>query len=139
MTTLITGTPEKWSRGSTADTVPDTLAWTGAETKAGASPTICPTVTLSPTATQGLQGAPMCRDMGITTRAGGGSSSIGFLLVAAFWSLGWMPPKKDCAISSPHSLFSHGPQGPISTNTIILPSSAAVQAFFADYIIFLWQ
>ena len=45
ITTLITGTPEKWIRGSTAATVPDTLAWTGAETKAGASPTICPTVT----------------------------------------------------------------------------------------------
>ena len=45
MTTLITGTPLKWMRGSTAATLPDTLAWTGAETKAGASPTFWPTVT----------------------------------------------------------------------------------------------
>lgn len=52
------------------------------------SPTRCPTVTVSPTATQGLQGAPICIDIGITTRAGGGSFSIGFLLVAAFLSLG---------------------------------------------------
>ena len=72
MTTLITGTPLKCILGSTAATVPDTLAWTAADTAAVASPTFCPTVTWSPTATQGWQGAPMCMDMGTTTRAGGG-------------------------------------------------------------------
>ena len=88
MTTLITGTPLKWILGSTATTLPDMLAWTGAETKAAGSPTRWPTVTVSPTATQGWHGAPMCMDIGITTRAGGGSFSMGFLLVAAFLSLG---------------------------------------------------
>ena len=88
MTTLSTLVPLKWGRGSTATTVPDTLAWMGADTKATASPISCPMFTWSPTATTGLQGAPMCRDMGITTCAGGGSFSIGFLLVAAFLSLG---------------------------------------------------
>ena len=45
ITTLITGTPLKWGRGSTATTVPDILAWMGADTKAGASPTTCPMFT----------------------------------------------------------------------------------------------
>ncbi len=130
ITTLMTGTPEKWMRFSTADTVPETLAWTGAETKAGASPTFCPTVTWSPTDTQGVQGAPMCRDMGITTRAGGGRVSMGFLLVAALWSLGWMPPKKACAIGSPHSRFS---LARFFQNAIILPFADVVQMVFVIF------
>ena len=67
---------------------PDTLAWMGAETNPPGSPILCPIFTLSPTATIGLQGAPMCIDMGMTTSAGAASCSMAFSLVAAFMSLG---------------------------------------------------
>ena len=135
MTTLITGTPLKCILGSTAATVPDTLAWTAADTAAVASPTFCPTVTWSPTATQGWQGAPMCMDMGTTTRAGGGSFSIGFLFVASFLSRGWMPPKKACAISFTSSFLPRADSLTARkfTSYMILPSSSTVQQNFKFY------
>ena len=137
MTTLITGTPLKWGRGSTAVTVPEMLAWTGAETKAGASPTFCPTSTWSPTATQGVQGAPMCMDMGITTWAGGGSFSIGFLLVAALWSLGWMPPKKGCAMIVTSFFFPRILSQSEFAFSIILLTASPVQRNLQIFAIFL--
>jgi hypothetical protein len=45
---------------SMALTLPDTLEWIGAETAASLSPMSWPTLTVSPTFTTGLQGAPMC-------------------------------------------------------------------------------
>ena len=88
MTTDIILPPMEKGRGSTAFTVPDTEAWMGAETKPPGSPMRWPMVTWSPGATMGLQGAPMCIDMGMTTSAGGASFSMAFSLVAAFISLG---------------------------------------------------
>jgi len=88
MTTDIILPPMLKGRGSTAFTVPEMLAWMGAETNPPGSPILCPIFTLSPTATIGLQGAPMCIDMGMTTSAGAASCSMAFSLVAAFMSLG---------------------------------------------------
>ena len=66
MTTDIILPPPGWGRASTATTLPETLARMGAPRPA-ISPIFWPTFTSSPTATMGLQGAPTCMDMGITT------------------------------------------------------------------------
>ena len=63
--------PRGWGLGSTATTVPETEAWTGAETGAWASPIFWYIFTVSPFFTSGVQGAPMCCAMGITTCFGG--------------------------------------------------------------------
>lgn len=64
--------PINWSMGTIFFTVPDTLAYTGDETKPPGSPMSCPTPTWSPTATTQLAGLPMCIDSGMVTVAGGG-------------------------------------------------------------------
>ena len=56
-------------------TVPETLAYTGADTKPPALPISWPTLTLSPGLTTGMAGAPMCMDIGISTVSGMGRRS----------------------------------------------------------------
>ena len=63
--------PLGWRRSSMASTVPDTEAWTGAPS-AVLSAMGCPTVTVSPTETQGVQGWPICCTSGSITWAGAG-------------------------------------------------------------------
>ena len=77
MTTDMMLSPRGWGRGSTAMTLPETEAWTGAETGAGFSPIFWPIFTRSPFCTRGLQGAPMCWIMGITTWGGGAMTVTG--------------------------------------------------------------
>ena len=69
--------PRGWGLGSTATTVPDTEAWTGAETGAGFSPIFWYMFTWSPFFTKGVQGAPMCCAMGMTTCCGGAITVTG--------------------------------------------------------------
>ncbi len=71
MTIDMTMSPSGCGRGSTATTVPETGAWTGAETGAGLSPIFWPIFTWSPFFTNGWQGAPICWAMGMTNWAGG--------------------------------------------------------------------
>jgi hypothetical protein len=58
-----------------------------------ASPIFCPVLTLSPTLTTGLAGAPVCWDRGMTTFLGRDNSWIGSKEVI-FSSGGWTPPRK---------------------------------------------
>ena len=76
MTTLVTRLPMELSLGSMATTLPETEAWIGAETGRSESPIFWPRRTSSPTETIGVQGAPMCWDMGMTTCGGSGISRI---------------------------------------------------------------
>ena len=70
-----------------ATTLPDTLACTGHPSPlSGISPIFCPIVTVSPTCTIGLQGAPMCWDRGMDTVLGGVKTSIRQRLVFLYSS-----------------------------------------------------
>ena len=96
-TTAGMSVPPGCGRGSTATTVPETDACTGAQSPSP-SPSFCPSVTRSPTRTSGLQGAPMCCDRKIVTvfgRIGTGAASR----LSSFSPLGWTPPKKARAIA----------------------------------------
>ena len=97
MTTLIMVVPLVWARISTALTLPDTEACTGTQ-RPWLSPIFCPTVTRSPFLTRGLQGAPICWDMGITTISDSGKTWISLSQAYHLFSLGWTPPKKENAI-----------------------------------------
>ena len=77
MTTAVIRSPRGWGLGSTATTLPETEAWTGAEKGAGFSPIFWYIFTVSPTLTRGLQGAPMCCAMGMTTCLGGAITVTG--------------------------------------------------------------
>ena len=57
---VITGLPARSARGAIDLTVPETEAWMKAETKPPGSAIGWPTFTLSPTATSGFAGAPIC-------------------------------------------------------------------------------
>ena len=71
ITTDTTMSPSMCLLGSTATTLPDTEAWTGAEIGASLAPMSCPIFTVSPTLTVGWLGAPMCCIIGSTTSLGG--------------------------------------------------------------------
>ena len=78
--------------GSIFLTVPDTDAWIGADTKPPASAIFCPFKTVSPTATIGVAGAPICCDNGYTSSPLGNNSRIGLSFDKSFPSKGWTPP-----------------------------------------------
>ena len=102
MTTQGTMPPPVTRWGAISTTVPETEACTGAETKPRTSPTFWPRSTRSPTVTHGPQGAPMCWDMGMYTRSGAGSASMGEPALRLLpWPMacsGWMPPAKDLTL-----------------------------------------
>ena len=77
MTTDMIMSPRGWGLGSTATTVPETEACTGAETGAALSPIFWYIFTVSPFFTSGVQGAPICCAMGITTWGGGAITVTG--------------------------------------------------------------
>ena len=77
MTAAVMFRPAAEMISSSFFTLPDTLAWTGADRKPLASAIIWPTWTWSPTFTSSFAGAPMCMDIGITTSAGTGMASDG--------------------------------------------------------------
>ena len=79
---------------SIAETVPDTLEWIGALKNASLSPIFVPTFTVSPLATIGLQGGPMCCDIEMHTSLGSGSSTPGQFSVFL-----------KCATCAPFSVF----------------------------------
>ena len=79
--------PMNISRGSTFLTVPDTLAYTGEETKPPGSPIFWPTSTWSPAFTIQLAGFPMCMLMGMVTTAGGGIRSASMPAVFFRWGI----------------------------------------------------
>ena len=60
ISTCVTKLPARSLRGAMALTVPDTGEWTKAEMNPPGSAITWPTLTLSPTATSGLAGAPRC-------------------------------------------------------------------------------
>ena len=60
ITTDTMSPPIEKGRGSMAFTVPETLAWMGADTNLSLSPINWPTLTKSPAFTTGVQGAPIC-------------------------------------------------------------------------------
>ena len=59
-----------------AVTLPEMPLWIGADTFCSLSPTTCPTATVSPTLTVGIQGAPICWDMGSRIFSGGGITTV---------------------------------------------------------------
>jgi len=99
MTTARVARPRGWGRSSTATTLPDTLAWTGAETnrlglEGSGSPTTWPIRTASFFFTVGAHGTPMCCDMGSTTSAGAGRGSMALPFDSSLRSCGCTPPGK---------------------------------------------
>ena len=73
-------------------TVPDTDAWMGAPRPA-ISPIFWPTFTWSPTETMGLQGAPTCIAMAMTTSLGAAlRGTISLWRANSFRSWGCTPP-----------------------------------------------
>ena len=79
---------------SSAFTVPDTDAYTGADTKPPASAIFWPFNTWSPFFTAAMAGAPMCWDSGYTRSPCGSTSVIGWSFARLLPSLGWIPPLK---------------------------------------------
>ena len=76
----MTMSPSMCRLGSTAMTLPETEACTGADTGASFVPMSCPIFTVSPTETMGLLGAPICWIIGSTTTLGGEMVRTGVLL-----------------------------------------------------------
>ena len=76
---------------SILSTVPETEEKMGAETKPPASAIIVPTFTLSPRATTGLAGAPMCCESGKTACAGNAAGVV-FTSDDSLFSSGCTPP-----------------------------------------------
>ena len=86
ITTDITMSPSMWRRGSTATTLPETEACTGAEIGASVAPMSWPIFTVSPTLTTGWFGAPMCWTIGSTTSLGGAMGRTGDLAAVFSYS-----------------------------------------------------
>ena len=84
--------PPGWGRSSMPTTTPDTGAWTGTHSPSP-SPIFWPMHTASPTATRGLQGAPMCWRRGTTARAGAARAVRGTEALSSLCPSGWTPPK----------------------------------------------
>ena len=88
------GLPARSLRGPMDLTVPETEEWMNADTKPPGSATTWPTFTLSPTATTGFAGAPMCWDMDRYTVGASGSCSIAHSREILL-SCGWTPPMEN--------------------------------------------
>ena len=84
----LTFIPVAVSLGSILFTVPETDEWILADMKACPSAIFCPISTLSPFATRGTAGAPICCDSIKTSSFPGFSSSIGVSLDIALPSKG---------------------------------------------------
>ena len=78
-------------------TLPETEAWIGAETKASESPITCPTVTVSPFFTVGVQTPPICCCIGIVTIFGGSIKTLSYSAVFLLW--GTLTPPLNFAIA----------------------------------------
>ena len=85
----------------TAVTLPETVAWIGAETNLSESPIFCPTATVSPTFTRGVHGTPICCCIEITTFEGMGILSTGISAVFLLWDTLTPPRPRRTAESTP--------------------------------------
>ena len=89
--------PDESSLGSIFFTSPETELTILADINPLASPMICPIFTVSPTATTGVAGAPMCWLMENTSSSFGSITWIGLSILSSFPSYGCVPPLKvDC-------------------------------------------
>jgi phospholipid/cholesterol/gamma-HCH transport system ATP-binding protein len=100
ITTASTILPDTVNRFSINLTVPDTELMMSAEINPDASPSFWPTSTLSPLATTGFAGAPICWDIGNTRSPFGKRTVMGLSFDSSLPSYVWIPPKNvDLAIS----------------------------------------